>query len=99
LIRLKSLNLELELLRLNRALLFNFHSCKGALVSCTQLGIVEHHSARPVNVLNVSGNASRRSLANRSIAQKQIAPNTMMLRTPIKKKRAARCSARTPQAA
>src|SRR5262245_30208930 len=28
--------------------------------------------------------ASRRSLANRSIAQKQIAPNTMMLRTPIK---------------
>jgi hypothetical protein len=42
------------LVHLNRALLFKLHSFKGALVTCTQLGIVEDLTARPVDVFNVS---------------------------------------------
>jgi hypothetical protein len=42
------------LLPLNRALLFKLHSFKGALVSCTQFGIVEDLTARPVYMLDIS---------------------------------------------
>ena len=59
--------LGLDLLPLNLALLFKLHSFKGALVSCTQLGIVEDLTARPVYMLDVSrdyphllGNRGRR---------------------------------------
>jgi len=45
---MKSLSLELELVPLDRALLFNVHSCEGTLISRLQLSIVEHLTARPV---------------------------------------------------
>ena len=48
LFRLKLLSLELELVPLDRALLFNVNSCEGALISRLELSIVEHLTARPV---------------------------------------------------
>lgn len=66
-LKLKLLVLGLDLLRLNRTLLFKLHSFNGALVSCTQLGIVEDLTAGPVYMLDVSrdyphllGNRGRR---------------------------------------
>jgi hypothetical protein len=49
----KSLILRLDLLHLNRALLFELHSFKGTLVSRTQFGIVEDFTPRSVYMLYV----------------------------------------------
>jgi len=43
---------------------FNLKVFKGALVSCAQLGIVEHLTARPVNMLDLSRDYSH-LLSNR----------------------------------
>ncbi|WP_426418121.1 hypothetical protein [Bradyrhizobium genosp. A] len=60
--------LGLDLLLLNRALLFKLHSFEGALVSCTQLSIIEDLTAKPVDMLDVTrdyphllGNRGRRN--------------------------------------
>lgn len=50
----KPLILGLDLLLLNRALFFELHFFKGALISCAQLGIVEDLTARAVYMLDVS---------------------------------------------